>query len=431
MIKKIRDLGNSAFSRNVALVFSGALGAQLITFVSSPILTRLYGPEAFGLFGTIFAIATLIAPIATLAYPAAMTLPKKSSHAKKIATISFCTAILISLSSFPLILLTRHQISIFFNIKDYADYLLLLPLMVFFLACLEISQQWTIRERRFSLIASVTFTNSIIVNVLKVIAGLVYPIGVTLVLLSIFASVLQAVMFTLKQVKIKQLILESIFQLRWRSLIRTAKKYADFPLFRMPQALLLSTSQNLPLLMLASLSSVISAGQYGLARTVMAAPVMLLGNSVTSVFYPRINQAIVQGENTTLFLKKATLALGVTGVLPFGLLFFIGPWLFTVVFGENWHVAGNYASWLSLPCYFSLLSKPALAAAVALKIQKNIFYYELISMLFKLASLLIGIFLVGSDEKAVMLFSVTSATSYLFITLWIIKKSKASNIQKA
>jgi O-antigen/teichoic acid export membrane protein len=427
VIKKLIDLSRRDFSRNVALVFGGALGAQLITFAASPVLTRLYGPEAFGLFGTIVSIAALIGPIATLAYPVAMTLPKRSSDAKKIATISFCMAMLISLISLPLILLTKHQISILFNLEDYADYLLFLPLMIFFLACLEISQQWTIRERRFAVMASVTFTHSIIVNLLKVLAGLLYPFGVTLILISIFASALQTVMFTLKQIKIKRLIGEILSQFRWRSLIKTAKKYDDFPFYRMPQVLVLSISQNLPLLMLASLSSIVSAGQYGLARTVMVVPVMLLGNSVASVFYPRINQAILQGENTTLFLKKSTLVLGAIGILPFGLLFFIGPWLFVVVFGEPWLIAGNYASWLSLFFYFSLLSKPALAAVAPLNVQKNIFHYELVSMLLKMASFLIGIFLLASDEKAVMLFSIAGAICYLFITLWIIKKSKTSD----
>jgi hypothetical protein len=37
----------SKFVRNVAVVASGTAGAQAITMAFSPIITRLYGPEAF------------------------------------------------------------------------------------------------------------------------------------------------------------------------------------------------------------------------------------------------------------------------------------------------------------------------------------------------------------------------------------------------
>jgi len=40
---------NSALVRNVALVGSGTAGAQAITMAFSPVITRIYGPEAFGL----------------------------------------------------------------------------------------------------------------------------------------------------------------------------------------------------------------------------------------------------------------------------------------------------------------------------------------------------------------------------------------------
>jgi O-antigen/teichoic acid export membrane protein len=424
--KKIKDLCHSKFSRNVALVFSGALVGQLITFACSPILTRLYGPEAFGIVGTLVAIASVVAPIATLAYPVAITLPKQNADAKRIAVISFYMATLISLLSLFLIILFKDEISVIIGIQSSKDYLLFVPIMIFFLACLEISQQWTIRARRFPLMSKIAVNHSFIVNFCKVGAGLLHPAGITLIMVSIMGSGLQAMMYTLKQIKFTKLLAEIRSQFEWKPLIKTAIKYEDFPLYRMPQVFVLAMSQNLPLLMLASLSGVVSAGYYGLARTVMVVPVMLLGNSVGNVFYPRIHQAVIQGENTTLFLMKATLVLAVIAVIPFSFLFLFSPWLFSFVFGIAWRVAGDYASWLSLFFYFSLLSKPALAAVAPLKLQKHIFYYELLSTALKLSSFLIGVYLFSSDEKAVMFFSITGAISYLFIIIWIINKSKSS-----
>jgi O-antigen/teichoic acid export membrane protein len=62
--------------RNVTIVASGTAGAQVITMAFAPLITRLYGPEAFGLLGTFVAILGIVTPLAALTYPIAIVLPK-------------------------------------------------------------------------------------------------------------------------------------------------------------------------------------------------------------------------------------------------------------------------------------------------------------------------------------------------------------------
>lgn len=430
MLKKIKVVANSAFSQNVALVFGGVLGAQLITIAVNPILTRLYGPAAYGLLGTMMATAALLCPIATLTYPFAITIPKSKLDAKRLALISHSISAFVCLLLFLVIFINKYQISKVLNFQDNANYLLFLPLMMFFLAGLEITQQWVTREHLFSLIAKVSVSHSLILNILKISGGLLYPFGITLVLLAIFASALQTIMLIFKRVEVKKLGTEIVSLIKWNPLIKTAKKYADFPLYRMPQVLMLSISQNSPLLLLTSFHGLVSAGQYSLARTVMVAPVMLIGNSVGSVFYPRINRAVRNGENVTLILIKVTLVLGAVALIPSIILFYFSPLIFSVLFGMDWHVAGDYASWLSIFFYFTLISKPALSAIAPLKLQKSFLYYEILSTTLKLLSFLVGLFYFNSDEKAVMLFSIVGAISNFLITIWVIRKSKSKDMNK-
>src|SRR5690606_19830586 len=56
LLTRIKQLGQSKFVRNVAIVATGTAGAQAITMAFAPVITRLYGPEAFGLLGTFMAI---------------------------------------------------------------------------------------------------------------------------------------------------------------------------------------------------------------------------------------------------------------------------------------------------------------------------------------------------------------------------------------
>ncbi|WP_291346906.1 NAD-dependent epimerase/dehydratase family protein [Desulfobacula sp.] len=70
----------------------GTAGAQAIAMVFSPVVTRLYGPEIYGLLGTFLAITSMISPVVALSYPIAIVLPKEDSDAKGIVRLSIYIA---------------------------------------------------------------------------------------------------------------------------------------------------------------------------------------------------------------------------------------------------------------------------------------------------------------------------------------------------
>lgn len=69
MINKIREtiaskLPAGSFARNVITLMTGTTFAQILTIIVAPILTRLYGPEDYGvlaLYTSILGIFTVIA----------------------------------------------------------------------------------------------------------------------------------------------------------------------------------------------------------------------------------------------------------------------------------------------------------------------------------------------------------------------------------
>ena len=83
MKKYVLAIMKKKFIRNVVLVVTGTASAQLVTMLLSPIITRLYGPEAYGHMGVFLAIVGVIAPVAALTYPIAIVLPKKEKGGYK------------------------------------------------------------------------------------------------------------------------------------------------------------------------------------------------------------------------------------------------------------------------------------------------------------------------------------------------------------
>jgi O-antigen/teichoic acid export membrane protein len=202
-------------------------------------------------------------------------------------------------------------------------------------------------------------------------------------------------------------------------MIEVAHRHADFPKWRMPQDLVNSASQALPLLLLGGLSGVGAAGYYSIATLALAMPSTLVGQSVGSVFYPHITQAIRRGEDAETLIIQATRGLAWFGIGPFVLVVLTGPWLFGFVFGAGWERAGTYAQCLAPWCLFQLLNQPAVSAIPALAIQRGLLVYEVCSTAGKVLALWIG-FRIGSDVMAIAMFSAAGSIAYAMLIMWVI-----------
>ena len=102
MIKKILKkfkikLSGSEFSRNVLILMTGTTVAQSIPILISPILTRLYSPEDFGLFALFLGIVSILGSIANGRYEIAIMLPKKDEDAINISVLSFLISFVFSI----------------------------------------------------------------------------------------------------------------------------------------------------------------------------------------------------------------------------------------------------------------------------------------------------------------------------------------------
>ena len=87
MINNIKP--KSEFSQNVLTLMTGTTIAQAIPIAISPILTRIYTPEDFGLYALFLAITSIFGSIANGRYELAIMLPKKDEDAINIFALGF------------------------------------------------------------------------------------------------------------------------------------------------------------------------------------------------------------------------------------------------------------------------------------------------------------------------------------------------------
>lgn len=420
MLTHAKKLTKSKFVRNVAIVATGTAGAQAITMAFAPIITRLYGPEAFGLLGTFTAILGIVMPIAALSYPIAIVLPKSDDEAKAIAKLSLRIAFVIALILSAILLIAGNKIAVLLGMEAIASFMLLIPLAMFFSALQQIMQQWLIRKKQFKVTARIAVSQSLILNSSKIGVGWFWPIGPVLIVLATLGNMLYAAQlwFGAKKWADKD---DRIDKATGKvSLKEQAYKHRDFAYYRTPQVLVNAVSQSIPVLLLASFFGPATAGFFSLGKSVLSAPATLIGTSVGNVFYPKIAEAHNAGKNPVPLLNKATLATFLVGLIPFGIIMIFGVWIFEFVFGDDWAIAGQYAQWMALWVLVSLSARPLIATIPVVRMQGIFLVYELVFLILKATAFVVAGYIYNDALTAVVLYSLITASSYMVLYLIVI-----------
>jgi O-antigen/teichoic acid export membrane protein len=424
----------SVLARNVVIVASGTAGAQVLTIVFAPVITRLYGPTAFGVYGTFAAVLAVAVPVTAFSYPIAIVLPKSDEEAIGIAKLSLLIAVTVAIVFSGLLVGFGAQFAALLNLEDLGALIVLVPVGMLFGVCAAVANQWVIRKELFRIKADAAIAQAVAVNGAKVGIGLLHPFGLVLVVVTSFSGLLHALLLLIgiraRRLSAKMVTEGSAITSLWE----LAKRHRDFPLYRSPQILLSTLSQSLPILMLASLFGPAAAGFYALALSVLALPMSLIGESVQSVFYPRINQAVLAGQSASELIARVTTVLALAGLVPFGTVVALAPSLFPFVFGSDWGTSGQYAQWLGIWSYMRLVNQPSVAAIPALALQRHLLVYEIMSSLTRVMALAVGFFIFANDLIAVALFSMASVlinAGLILFTLWAARRWESKNDEHA
>lgn len=423
MKDSIIRLFKSRFIRNVMILSSGTLSAQIIVFILTPIITRLYGPETYGLMGSFNAIISIVTPVAALTLPAAIVLPKRDDEALEIIKLSLYIVTIITIIVTLCILLFQESIVYIFQLEGIDSYLIFIPIAIFLTGFLQIIEQWLIRNKQFLISAKSKVIQSIIINGGKVGFGFFHPSALVLIAFSAISNGLNAFLLNLFSRKTKYKLPIYIFKSKIH-IKRIIKQYKDFPLYRAPQTLIDSITRGLPVLMLASFFGPASVGFYNIGRSVLNVPTLLIGKSVGDVFYPKITNVANNNQSVTKVLIKATILLSVLGSLPFCIIVFFGPQLFGLIFGSDWMIAGEYARWIALWSFTTFIIQPTLKVIPVLSVQRFHLIFTIGSLFIRLFLLSIGYFIFSNDIISIALFGATSGILNIILILIIVVKSK-------
>jgi len=373
------------------------------------------------------AIVAVAIPVAALAYPIAIVLPREDRDALGLVRLSIILSFGVALLAAAALWAGGDWLTATLGAEAVAGFLFLIPVAMLFAAWMQIAQQWLIRKKEFGVVARSAVAHSLILNSAKSGIGWLHPVGAVLIVLATLGQALHAGLLFIGARRRYQDTTAEREEVTQAPLKELALRHRDFPLYRAPQNFINAASQSLPVLMLAAFFGPVAAGYYTLARMVMAMPTTLIGKAVNDVFYPRITEAAHNGENLPRHIVQATGALLAIGVVPFGLVVLSGPWLFSFVFGDEWGTAGEYARWLALWLLAAFINRPSVATIPVLSLQRGFLVYEIVSVVVRVAAIIVGVSLFESDVIAIALFSLSGVGLNLFLVAWVLRRTYRSS----
>ena len=99
-------------------------------------------------------------------------------------------------------------------------------------------------------------------------------------------------------------------------------------------------------------------GQFALVLGTLALPTTLVGNAIGQVFYQRASQLFANGSTFSALLLANSRLLFFIALPAFLFVALTGPFLYPLVFGSQWYVAGETAQIYAVAAAFSFMTVP-------------------------------------------------------------------------
>lgn len=351
-----KSIASNRFYKNIFIVASGNVTAKLITVLLSPIITRLYTPNDFGLYSTFISVIGISGSLATLRYAVTIPLSNNNEIADNVLKLCFIVTFFLSLFWLAIICFFGVRISNYYQTESLLIYLWIIPIVFFGKGIYEALTHWAIRCREFKLITKTKIKQSVFSSFVKIIFGLIgiKPLGL---FLGFIVDETAGIYNILK----KLLIIRPAFfkELNLIEIKSVAIRYKKFPLVQSWSQLLLATCSHLPVIFLGMFYSFKIVGIFGLANSTIRMPVDLIGMAVSQVYFAEISKL---GKNNPVQIYRLTISLlkklFLIGLIPISIIVIFGPWLFSMVFGAQWYDAGTYARLLSISILTGFSSAP-------------------------------------------------------------------------
>jgi O-antigen/teichoic acid export membrane protein len=362
--KSIR--ASTGFIRNAGMLAGSAAVTQIIFLSLSPILTRVYSPEDFGMLGVFVSVLSMALPLASWRYEFAITLPQDDEIAMNVLVLAIIILLGMTVFSGTGLWIFGDHIMKTLQVSSrwYFSFLLIGGLLASGL--FQALNFWALRKKAFSRIARTKLAQGSITAIGQVALGLLHsgPAGLLLGDVAGRTAGIRILAGLLWTERTK--LIESVSK---DQLLHVARRYRRFPYLSCGSGVLNAVGLYIPVVLMASLYGAQAAGFFSLALRLIGLPISLLGQAAGQVFWGEASRMYEDPERLSGLFYRVLFIMFLAGLAMVVPLVVVAPSALALVFGEQWREAGYYVQLLSLGFIVDFMATPLSSTLFALERQ--------------------------------------------------------------
>lgn len=418
----------TAARRSMVSLLAATALAQVIALVVSPVLTRLTGPAAFGVFGVYLAALGVLGAVTSWRSGLAVPLPETDEDAAAVVAAGILGSLGLALVTGLLVLVSGAWIArVVLDTPAIEPLLWLVPVGMLGVGLTDVLSGWCLRHRQFRPLVRSRISRSAGTSVCQVIGGLLVrgsPVGlVSGDVVGRLFSVWEMAR-TIARAERGRALVPSIPRLR-----TVISRYRAFALISTPSTFINAAGAWAPVLLLTVWWGPVAGGLYTLGQRVIGVPIGLLGDSAGQVYISEL-AARARGSTsamTGLFSKTARGLLTIGIPAGIGMLL-LAPVAFRIVFGPQWTDAGVMVQCQAVALVCQLVAIPLAQTLNVLGYQRQQFAWDVTRLALTVLGFVwahrFGLSAVGS----VAVYGVVTAVTYLLLIAlgWRAVREKAA-----
>lgn len=425
ILNKVEKIVSKQTLRNISTLMGGTLIAAIIPIISAPVMSRLYEPKFYGVLGLYMSVTGLVGILAYTNYAQAIMMAKEDDDSKQIVWFSLLISFIISCLCVLIILLISGFTNLIHD-SEAGSWYFFVPLSVFFNGINYILLIWANRIKNYRNLAFNRVIQAIITVTIQIVLGLKLKDETGLMAGLLFGQFLSAFL----------LVLEFYFKNKtfhigkpdFGKFRHIAKKYRNFPLYSTPSEFINNFINQTPIFFLQKFGGASYVGNFTFTQRFLGLPQQFLSSAIVDVFKQKASEAYNHTGNCRQIYVKTLKLLSGLAFVPFVIVVFFAPQIFSFVFGDKWAEAGVFAQFLSILFFFRFIVSPLSYVYFIAGRNKEDFALHILFLLLTSIAFYTGNYFFEDKKMMIVCYSIVYSMMYIGTLLRSYKFSKGKLI---
>ncbi|MCL6260012.1 oligosaccharide flippase family protein [Aquiflexum sp. TKW24L] len=343
----------------VSLVFGTGL-AQLLPLLFSPILTRIYMPDEFGMLTFFVSLSSLLAIISSGQYEIAILKPKRLIDSFNLLVFASIFSLIFSVLLY-LILAFLHNFN--FLVLDQQinhSLLMLIPVGLFQVFQFQSLIYWLTKRNKFKQLSLIKVLQSVFIVFFSLLFSFIFNSkGLIFAFIGGYFICNCFIYYTIFRLRS-----QFSFNKYARNILR---EYSQYPKYVMSSSAINTAASQAPVYFISKFYNPTLLGFFSFANRILVAPIGIISVSIGQVYFKEIaNKVNYDRKNLYPYFLKVLGLLVTISIVIFIPFILFGDVLFELIFGKNWISAGQYSQVISFSLLIKFVVSPLSITLIAL-----------------------------------------------------------------